>query len=635
MLTTLDVVLRAAPAVMALEQSTNAVSSFLGPPPSLWLREACTFGSLALLDWIWSSSCLSPATRTPWWALHNFLRSDRNYHRWQFSRSLEVALTRGDVAMVEWIFAHFSGCEAPWTVADRAIGSGNLRALWSLRELANPQGAEGQGRGCTVQLGRRVWNNTTIRKACENGQLSQCLDDGMELAANERQTAIKCAVELGNTSLAERFLPAGRCLLDYGAGCPRLEMIQWMLDCGYLQRDERLAASAIPGLAASGRLDLIQNVLELHSPLSPGHEDWVVYWIEAIKEACSSGKDVTLKWLLDAPVGIEASDRMRSGKMTKPFLVAAQRGHAEVMETLHGHQLAGDVGLAMDYAVESGQVNAVKWLVDHCPGEDLKRRRGIDKAAEHGHVEVLQLFHDFDAAASGFEAAEAKRRKTNSWWSHARDPIYWAARNGHLSVLEWIQANRSQPCGADAMDNAAGQGHLEAVKWLHANRSEGCTRDAMNLAAINGHLEVLKWLHANRSEGCSNRAMYSAAEHGHLDVIKWLYTHRPDSHTPWAIDRAVRSGRVRVVCWLQPLFPDYKIGSALEPHKSLVNVNGASDCGETLEMVLCLHVCYGYVFTSRFLETLRTDLSWTRRHDPHLFRDVESWVDEHYPTEGS
>jgi hypothetical protein len=41
------------------------------------------------------------------------------------------------------------------------------------------------------------------------------------------------------------------------------------------------------------------------------------------------------------------------------------------------------------------------------------------------------------------------------------------------------------------------------------------------------------------------------------------------------------------------------------------------------------------VFTSRFLETLRTDLSWTRRHDPHLFRDVESWVDEHYPTEGS
>jgi hypothetical protein len=46
-------------------------------------------------------------------------------------------------------------------------------------------------------------------------------------------------------------------------------------------------------------------------------------------------------------------------------------------------------------------------------------------------------------------------------------------------MLEWIQANRSQQCGADAMDPAAGQGHLEAVKWLHANRTEGCSDQAI------------------------------------------------------------------------------------------------------------------------------------------------------------
>jgi hypothetical protein len=41
-------------------------------------------------------------------------------------------------------------------------------------------------------------------------------------------------------------------------------------------------------------------------------------------------------------------------------------------------------------------------------------------------------------------------------------------------------------------DYAAENGHLDVVKWLHAHRSEGCTTDAMDKAAANNHLEMVQ-----------------------------------------------------------------------------------------------------------------------------------------------
>jgi hypothetical protein len=35
-----------------------------------------------------------------------------------------------------------------------------------------------------------------------------------------------------------------------------------------------------------------------------------------------------------------------------------------------------------------------------------------------------------------------------------------------------------------SMDYAAMKGHLEIVKWLHANRSEGCSKNTMDQIAL-------------------------------------------------------------------------------------------------------------------------------------------------------
>lgn len=102
-LTAVDVVLRHQSAVAGVQELQPMITSFLGPPPSLSLRESAKYSSVRLCDWIWESSCTSAAERTSSWSLTNYLRSDVHYYEWQFERVLENAVANGDTPLV-------SGC---------------------------------------------------------------------------------------------------------------------------------------------------------------------------------------------------------------------------------------------------------------------------------------------------------------------------------------------------------------------------------------------------------------------------------------------------------------------------------------------------------------------------------------------
>ncbi|KAK1944268.1 hypothetical protein P3T76_004180 [Phytophthora citrophthora] len=78
------------------------------------------------------------------------------------------------------------------------------------------------------------------------------------------------------------------------------------------------------------------------------------------------------------------------------------------------------------------------------------------------------------------------------------------------------------------MNSTARNGHLDVVKWLHANRSEGCTTEAMGKAAQNNHLAVLKWLDQNRTERFTDKAIRGAVRVGNLEVLEWLYSRQPE-----------------------------------------------------------------------------------------------------------
>jgi hypothetical protein len=78
-----------------------------GLDPNTSLQEACTLGATALLDWIWRSSCTSTADRPAGWSLTNFLRSDEHYTLFQFAKAAKVAAERGDLPVMQRLFAHF------------------------------------------------------------------------------------------------------------------------------------------------------------------------------------------------------------------------------------------------------------------------------------------------------------------------------------------------------------------------------------------------------------------------------------------------------------------------------------------------------------------------------------------------
>jgi len=628
----LDVTLRQFIALQGFEHTTRAISKFLGPPPNLLLSEACERGSVATLEWIWTASCTTVKARTPGWSLTNYLRADPHYYRWQFAKSLYAAAERGDLEIVEWLFAHFSGCEAPLEVVRIAERRGNvrvLRFLWAHRsreqkEAAQterlPRSSAGIASDCTVQFGfmrynydAEYWGEMAITKAVGNGQLARYLDDRLEPFWYDRLTAITEALRLGAFELAERLIPSGISILQYATDCPRPEVIAQSLGEGFLQWDEERAATAFSNLAESGSCGLMQQILQLHSPLRQDLSCWRSTWREAFKAACSGGNLCVLTWLMEHSLGEEVCAEMKQktpdGRLscnaaTEMFHAAATKNHVEVMQCLYEKGITCLGPFTKRVAIDEGQLDSVKWLVDHGVIQDQRTFTwAINHAAQHGRLDILQLFQVLDEPG-GYEAAGLKRRRTGeafSLWGGERDTFYWAASGGHVAVLEWLQANHPAECEADAMDAAASGGHLDAVKWLDANRTEGCTIDAL----------------------------YRAADNSHFEVVKWLYGNRPESRTREAIISAFRRGHFRIAYWLHIKFPGYKL-SQHSVDKRLF----CASCfhGKPMEALLFLRAIYPSIFTESFLKETREDCTSARQ--PNLFTAtlVLRWLDEHYPS---
>jgi hypothetical protein len=104
--------------------------------------------------------------------------------------------------------------------------------------------------------------------------------------------------------------------------------------------------------------------------------------------------------------------------------------------------------------------------------------------------------------------------------------VEYACIHNAMKILVALDTSGFRDWPKDPIMLAATYGHLEMVQWLHANRSEGCTTWAMDWAAEKGHLEMVQWLHANRSEGCTTWAMDWAEKKGHWKVVRWLLKNR-------------------------------------------------------------------------------------------------------------
>ncbi|KAE9298636.1 hypothetical protein PF008_g23453 [Phytophthora fragariae] len=549
------VVLRNESGADALEQAGPLVSQWLGPAPHLSLSAACSFQSPALLDWIWACSCpLQQDSSTPAasnsWALTRFLCSDEFYSRWQFAEAARVAVERSDTQLLQWLFDRFQPAVVPSDVVALAVLKGDLAVLQFLAANADTS------RGLKVQ-----WTDTVVSDALQRNQLEtahwlhQHAPFGT-MTEEVHEWAVKAAMDAGDWDFCRALLPRGRCILDYADFCATPAVVEWKLDCGYFQRDWTGAVVAIHDLASTDHLDLIRRLSDQHDP-PPQDLDWMGEWRDALSDACIHGNLDVIKFLVGHPTGQQAVDEMGRGKALANLMrYPAAKGNIEAMQYLLEQGADGPVEKAMVSAISSGQVDAVKWLLERFPRtSEIPEYCFMDEAARRGRVDLLQLFQSLELSGVPGDSTPA-----------SPPPLVEAEEDQPTAIAITVDdADRHRKIipnvARSAMNLAAVGGHVETLEWLASNRSEGCTAHGIELAVSNGHLGVASWLMRRFPE--LTPARFSAPlSKNKFDVLLFLHVNYPEAFTPDFVQSVLqpRTRRpspndVQIKDWLKQHYP--------------------------------------------------------------------------------
>ncbi|KAE9177754.1 hypothetical protein PF005_g24364 [Phytophthora fragariae] len=149
-----------------------------------------------------------------------------------------VAVARGELGLVKWLFAHFSGCFVPVLVVEDAASSGRLEILKFLLE-------HDAGRNCTHMRvktpigGENVvhWSSRSIVNAIEKGHkdIAKWLYQQVphESSTDDIQMIVESSLAAGYIDLANLVLPPDRNILECAPFCPRPEIVEMALETAY------------------------------------------------------------------------------------------------------------------------------------------------------------------------------------------------------------------------------------------------------------------------------------------------------------------------------------------------------------------------------------------------------------------
>ncbi|GMF52476.1 unnamed protein product [Phytophthora fragariaefolia] len=190
-------------------------------------------------------------------------------------------------------------------------------------------------------------------------------------------------------------------------------MIEWMLDCGYIRRDITHANDAIASLVQGGRLDLMQQIVLLHSPPREQASLCLHSWWNAIKQACEQGYLEMLQWLMDHPLGRELRRNMKAHRKYSHLIrLAGQNDQAEIMGYLYeqggAEEAEQDPIVIRKYAdelrvaIRYDRCNPVKWLVENIAFPDLGHPGYmiINITTKFRRFNILQLLHELGSSKS-------------------------------------------------------------------------------------------------------------------------------------------------------------------------------------------------------------------------------------------
>ncbi|KAJ3397542.1 hypothetical protein HDV05_002908, partial [Chytridiales sp. JEL 0842] len=138
---------------------------------------------------------------------------------------------------------------------------------------------------------------------------------------------------------------------------------------------------------------------------------------------------------------------------------------------IHLHQNLGVRPLEYEMPVSSNNFEVIKYM--HENFHDVACQAMVTT-----YPSILPTAMDWAASLGNLEAVRFLHEHCDKGCTtYAMD---LAAGAGHLPVVQFLHEQRSEGCTVKAMHDAAIHGELDVVEWLHKNREEGCQKTTIS-----------------------------------------------------------------------------------------------------------------------------------------------------------
>ncbi|GMF25640.1 unnamed protein product [Phytophthora fragariaefolia] len=345
-LTAASLVLRCRLRHRAPDVASTIVSDFL--IPDVTLAEACQWsraGSTSLLDLVWLRSLRDAESSA--WSVAKLLQSEPHYYRWEFSQVMVHVVRRGDLAMLQWLLRHFSGCPVSHEVVEAATGGGHLWAL----QLLEADATHGGIQWCTGDLENggesSEWRESCVEAAARGGNwCGGCFNEPEARGRREEQTTVEAQ--------------------------GRSDILRYLVDSGHVPVTS-IGVVAVYRAARFGDLAFIKWLASKFMELID-----IQYWICALENASEGGHLGVVQWIFTNVGGV-----IRGSGPTDAMFAAAENGKIDVVKWLYERFGAkNNVDLFQKRVIPPGVGNDGDLISD----EDLIPTTAMDAAAKNGHL---------------------------------------------------------------------------------------------------------------------------------------------------------------------------------------------------------------------------------------------------------
>ncbi|PVZ97362.1 hypothetical protein BB558_006656 [Smittium angustum] len=234
-------------------------------------------------------------------------------------------------------------------------------------------------------------------------------------------------------------------------------------------------------------------------------------------EFCKRGNMKFVKFMTENKMGLE---RNRHYSRVYDEILERDSGNIFNLPRHHKTFFSIDNGIALKNAIENGQIDILKYIVEKGTDINAANQECLIIACEKGQIDILKYLIE-----KGADVHAASKGCLNS-----------VIENGQIDILKYLIEK-----GADvhAVDDyylgiACAKDHLSLVEYLFKNGANIRTDNdyALRWASSKGHINFVKYLIENGADvhAYDNNSLKKACENGHLNVFKYLIQKGADIH---------------------------------------------------------------------------------------------------------